>query len=460
MSYEAFFRQIATLDVLNVVELVPEDIALCRLWRDALPHEDRYKFETVLKNFEIVEQHWLAQGAPSAVQTEGCRQQPILRYYINRVQQEPVGEFEGEELAFLINVFDFMNRCHRRRMFMRPLGLLLPRMDAVRAQAALKPVNEGLPALTRRFSCVPSTEFAKPSDSMVAELGSVPLGESMAPFRYSGVVKILGNVPERCAILADPGPCYINGHVLGAAHALEGIELRRNLAGTAVVSSGFLRVGNLMPGATAINRDGDIRCRSAREPACVFASGKIWIRTLAEGGTYITSSYESLEDTMGGKVLVTDTARAPNFVAPPDSEMAIHFKEALTPADYGGPVVEGVQQRLDEMRGLRWQAFAARDTGGEDALPELQARYDEVVKQLRARGVHCSPEGMVERYWPRALGVFGGGVMLVVKRADGSEHAFVTPDIVPGKPPEPTAYAATLDGEVMPVSLTPTNAEA
>jgi len=331
--FDQFVEYIANAHADEVRALTVEDMAVCVAWFQSYAN-DPVKQEACAGLQEATEL-WVAGLAPHEHESEGSRQQPLLRALVDELQDGRLEQLKRDELDFLCIVYDLMQRADGSALFERPSTVLAPHIEVLQARRSALALAPGLPAVSKRICIVMGEHIEAARSREIRLLAGIKLPGRGPVFSYKGNLKVLDYVPENCTVVVEQGACYVSGFVMGKVVAAKHCEVRENISGVTIVTQGDIRVRNIINKAVVISKLGRVRCRSAEEPKLVFAGESIWIGESAVGGRYVSPRMEVAEEVVSGEVNVSESLTAKRFRSSRVSGLSIVLRRELSCEDYG-----------------------------------------------------------------------------------------------------------------------------
>jgi hypothetical protein len=282
---------------------------------------------------------WSEIVTPPERPTEGSRQQPLMREIIDDLEENKIEGFHWEELAFLCTVHDIMAQAADISQFSRPLELLRPHMEACRARRDKLPVSPGIPALKARITVVAEGDILDRPIQDLRKFAGVELSFRGPVFKHRGFLKIVGNVPDSCAVVVESGTCYVNGFVLGKIAATGNCEVRETISGIAISAQRAVRARSILNQAVIIAKNGRVGCFSTQSPKIVYAGTQIRIVENAVQGHYCAPRIRVGGNVDGGDWHISATMRGGSFLHSDERPLAIIFRKSLSCLDYGEAIV-------------------------------------------------------------------------------------------------------------------------
>ena len=272
----------------EVVKLGVEDVALCSVWLQS--SEGGRADPALRRSIEDTVAAWTdgAQSAP--LDTEGRRQEPVLRELIGEMQGARIGRLARAPLAFLCTVLDLIQRVPDPASYGRLFELLSPHDRAMTIRRdSLEPARS-LDALFKHVTIVTQKELREAAHRLVKVFAGIEMLCRGPVYTDNGHLKITCDVPEDCILVVEKGSCNVCGYVMGRVAAKAHCEVRENISGVVVVREGNIRARNLLRNAYVVSKEGNVFCRDAQDPTLVFAGTTLRIRKGVAGGRYTAST--------------------------------------------------------------------------------------------------------------------------------------------------------------------------
>ncbi len=331
--FESLANYVMSLPEEKLPELTLEDMALCLAWHDS--HRDTPEKQQPYAPLVKKAEQWARVVAPPTSETEGHRQQPLLRELIDAAQLHGIENLKLDEVDFLYFAWTLTQRAGAPEILERPASLLkqyVPHWQERREDVI--ELSPGMPSVAERLMVF------TPEDLRTASARDVPNFGGIVPYRgpllfYQGNAKILGGVPEGNAVNIEGGYCCVSGLVIGLVAATGDCDVRDNISGVVVSRKGHLRTATLLNQCTAIAKEGQVRCYGAEDPRLVFGGAGVTVRTNTLGGVLMGQSIEVEGEVDGGELSATDTITAQLFKNTERRLLAIVLRRVFSCRDYG-----------------------------------------------------------------------------------------------------------------------------
>lgn len=317
----------------RLLALTLEDIALAQAWYNSRLDEPSMAEAFIGLPLRVAE--WTADKVRLQRVTEGARQQPVLRLCIDALAAQGVDGLQRDELDLLFSVYGLIQRAKVRTQFQRPLDQIAPHIEAVARRREGLPDLRGLPNISRRVLIATEETIKESPPREIKTFGGLE-----EPFRgpvlvHGGTIKLIGDVPDGAAVVADRGTCYVSGYVLGRLLVGEHAEVQENVAGLLIAQRGNIRARGIINRATVIAKLGRIACGIAQSPDLVYAGVQLRIRESAIQGTYIAPRIRVDQEVNGGVWQVTNLLKAEAFLRSEQRPLDIVLRTSIGCEDFG-----------------------------------------------------------------------------------------------------------------------------
>ena len=272
---------------------------------------------------------------PAERQTEGCRQQPLLRMMIDELREGRAANLEWDDLTFLCTAYEVMKGAVLQDQFARPLELLQPYLGALRARRDALEKTTLLPNLHQRVAFASEQDLKTRPAQEIRKFAGIDLSFRGPVYKHRGFLKIVGSVPDRCAVVVENGSIYVNGYVLGKVAVTGNCEVRETISGMVVSGQRAIRARGLLNQAVVVAKEGRVGCYMAQSPKLVFAGNQIRIAGTAIQGLYMAPRIRVAETVEGGEWHISAAMRAGLFVQTEQRPVTIVFRRGLSSLDYG-----------------------------------------------------------------------------------------------------------------------------
>lgn len=310
-----------------------EDVALCSAWYDSHREDPARQqlYAGLPQRFGL----WLSNAAPPEAATEGLRQQPLLRFLLTVVEKEGLDALLGDDLAFLLAVWNLIQRSEQREFYARPEECLKPHLHGLRERLQELGEEPGLPGIDERIGIYTIDELRNAPVREAKIFAGLEISIRGPVLAHSGQTKIIGGIPEGCAVVVEEGMCSVNGPVIGNLAATESCDVFDNIAGLVVARRGDVRAANIVNQATAISKEGSVYCRNALQPRLVYGYQSIEISDRVTSGLYFTRNFHAQDEVIGGEIHITERAEAQWFRRTDERPLAFVLRRAINCRDYG-----------------------------------------------------------------------------------------------------------------------------
>jgi hypothetical protein len=238
-------------------------------------------------------------------------------------------------LDFLFFVHGLIQRAKVRSQFQRPLDQIGPHIEAIaRKRDALEPLR-GLPNLSRRILIATEATIREAPHREIRSFGGLPEAFRGPVLVHGGGIKIVGDVPDGAAVVAERGTCYVSGYVLGRLLVSEHAEVQENIAGLLIAQRGNIRARGIVNRAIVIAKLGRIACGVSQSPDLVYAGTQLRVRESAIQGTYFSPRIRVDQSIGGGRWHVTNLLRAEAIVHTDQRPVDIVLRTTIGYEDFG-----------------------------------------------------------------------------------------------------------------------------
>jgi hypothetical protein len=317
----------------DLLALSLEDLALCQAW-----------YASYMSVPDVREAHeglpakvaqWSSDTTDPSEKSLGARQQPILRHVLERLDADGVDKLTRDELDFIFFVYELIQRTKHRNHFQRPLGLIAPQMEKIRAKREILAVVRGLPTVLKQVGVATEASIQESTRREFSELGGLPLNFKGPVLRHGGSLKIIGDVPDGTAVVVEGEACFVSGYVLGNLLVRGQIEVRGNVSGTVIAQRGNIRARGVVNRATVIAKFGRIRVTTSEAPAIMYAGTQLRIDGTARQGMYVSPRIRVGGKSHGGEWHLTTQFSSGTFAPIEPGGLNIVIRRELGCEDYG-----------------------------------------------------------------------------------------------------------------------------
>ncbi|MCC6142315.1 MAG: hypothetical protein IT368_00775 [Candidatus Hydrogenedentes bacterium] len=350
--FEALVDYLAALTDGDLHSVSVEDVALCVCWRAAASRAGADAARC--GEAEQLEKRWRQHFTAVRVESEGARQQPLLRALIDEVQEHGATRLQPEELEYLVQVTLLMEAAPHTAYFARPLSRLRPHLEKIERRREQTPLDDpALPSLSERLQYVTEEQLLRAPRRDITFFAGVRLPFRGPVFMAKKALKVLGSVPEECAIAVEGAPCYITGHALGCVTVTSDCDVLGNVSGAVISSTGDIRLCDIINKALLIAKRGSVRCRSGYDPKLAFANTGIEVQQNARRGVYIAPIIRVKRQVSGGVFHVTHEMTAAHLGQDDHTGLDLIFRRMLTCEDYGEALSQEAYRMLARSKVLR-----------------------------------------------------------------------------------------------------------
>ncbi len=289
---------------------------------------------------------WAAVISPPERATEGSRQQPLLRQLIDDLQGGKQSELHWDEITFLMAACELMKSANDTAQFKRPIELLEPHIEAMRIRVAGLEPDTGLVHLQKRIAVISAADIRKAPSLEIRKFAGVDITFRGPVFRHRGFLKIVGSVPDSCAVVVEEGSCYVNGFVQGKIAVTGNCEVRETISGMVVSGQRAVRARGIITPAVVIAKAGRVGCFMTQAPKLVYAGNQIRIADTAVQGAYFAPRIRVNCAAEGGEWHISAAMRCGVYVHSDSRPLAIIFRRSLSCLDYGEAIPNSARALL------------------------------------------------------------------------------------------------------------------
>lgn len=317
----------------RLLALTLEDIALAQTWFTSWIGDPKVAESFGQLPVRVAE--WSADKVCLPRVTEGARQQPLLRLCIDALIAQGPGGLQRDELDFLLAIHGLIQRSKVRSQFRRPSDQIAPFMGAIEKQRDLLPELRGLPNLSKRILIATEATILEAPHREIRGFGGLREEFRGPVLVHSGAVKIVGDVPDGTAVVAEKGTCYVSGYVLGRLLVSEHAEVQENIAGLLIAQRGNIRARGIVNRATVIAKLGRIACGASQSPDLVYAGTQLRVRESAIMGNYFAPRIRVEQTVSGGIWHVTNLLKSGQFLHTEQRPLDIVLRTTIGHEDFG-----------------------------------------------------------------------------------------------------------------------------
>jgi hypothetical protein len=337
-----------------------EDIALCATWYES--HEEDAGITERFSELKQAFDHWVRDAVAPRTDTEGFRQQPLIRELIGELTEGHVSRLERDELDLLYFTVAFARRSGKLDIFRRVLSCTAPYMNSIERVRKKKSLIPGCPNLGNRYAVVDASDLQAAELRDVKTFGGLTLPIRGPIYVREGGLKIMSDIPAGCTVAVDKGSCCVRGNVEGILAATESIDITDNISGVAISRCSSIGAKVLLDQSTLVSKEDTVRSVSSEGPKLAYAARKITIRGDAIGGRYFARKVEIGGDMVGGDLYSTERATARSFITTDGRPLRVCLLRGLSCKDYGEVLstesnkllntAMKLRQRLNHLEGL------------------------------------------------------------------------------------------------------------
>ena len=330
-------------------KLTPQDVALCQLWAStgsSAPEGLAARVDAWIRNPDIPDEN-----------TAGRRHQMLLRDLIDLTRKDHLEALSGDEAAFLCAVFDLLHKVRDRSAFARVEELLRDHVRLLAARREARGLTPGLASLARRIKYVTEDDILQAPQQHIRLLAGIELPCRGPVYTNSGHLRILGDVPDNCTVVAEhQGCCSVDGYVMGRILAKHQCEIRHNISGVAIVLDGNIRARGIINNAIAIAKMGNVVCQNAQGPKLVFAGKSIQVADITMMGKFVTRDMAVGREVRGSHIEIAGTGSAGYVRHLGTSSTTVVLRRELSCEDFGEVTGAELNRLLSQAYKLRRRA--------------------------------------------------------------------------------------------------------
>jgi len=331
--FENLLKHVAELpeDKLALVHL--EDITICAAWLDSFHDQPE-----VVEPYAVIRQKldlWVNTCTPQNEETEGCRQQPLLRVLLDELVQGGISKMRREDLDMLYFSWGLMNRASHNETFQRTISLMEPHIQNINTQREALPISPGIEGLGKRITVITPQDLREAASRDVKIFAGLDTPIRGPVLVVSGDAKLLGDVPDGHALAVEEGSCTVQGQISGKLAATRTCEIYGNIGGVVVSRRGNIRCRALLPQSIAVAKEGSVQAISAEMTKMTFGCTLVQIRNSSIGSNLLGRCIEVREDIVAGCIQVSEQATCRRFQNDGDKKLSIVLRRGLSPQDYG-----------------------------------------------------------------------------------------------------------------------------
>jgi len=331
---ESLVKKMCTIPDEVLIAQSLEDMTLAATWFDSYLEADPLAVAPYKQLHEKLDT-WVNQVQPLPDDTEGIRQQPLLRLLLNEAVRGKLATFSPDELDFLFFAYGMAKRSQKPDLFGRTLECLEPHINQISALRETGQSEPGLSKLSERIGIYSADDIRKAEARDIKVFAGLNFPIRGPVLIHRGDAKIIDLVPPGTAVVVEGGSCYITGRIDGMVAATENCEVLGHIAGVAVARRGAVRCATILNQATVVSKEGSIACFAAEDPRLVFGCKEISIKSAALGGRYLGRDIVIGGELLGGEVQGTAKVEAGAFRMSDGRKTAVVLRRSLTCADYG-----------------------------------------------------------------------------------------------------------------------------
>lgn len=348
----------ATPDVIRT--LLIEDAAVCKAYCQSIPatSENEAVLATVQSNLES----WLSDYVPAPPDSEGRRQQPLIRSLVEKIHDGRTASLNRAELDVLCAVSDLLDGTRHRAEFERLIGLFEEFKSFIRNRRNALPAAPGLDGLRNLPAYVSSSDLAQAKPRSVKTFAGIAMAVQGPVFTQSGDLRVLDFIPEDCVVVVEKGSCWINGYHMGILAVGQDAVVCENISGVIVAARGEIRSRSILNRAFVVSKAGGIYANTAEQPNLVYAAREMKFRENTLMGSYTAPRIEVEREAFGGDFNVSISLAAERFRRSDVRPMTVALLRRVSSEDYGEIVAREVRLLRSRIHSLRLRISTAEQT--------------------------------------------------------------------------------------------------
>jgi len=358
--YENLAHYVVSSSPEVIATLYLEDIAICAAWYDS--HEGDNDISAAYGQLRQVFDRWVREVEPPRNDTEGYRQQPLIRELVAELAEGNVARLERDELDLLYFTVAFARRSGKLDIFRRVLSCTAPHMNSIEQLRKKKPLVPGAQNLGKRLAVATEADIQQAEARDVRTFGGLSLPIRGPVYMREGSLKIMSGIPAACTVVVDQGHCCVRGGVEGNLAATESCDILDNVSGVVIARRGGINARDILNQSILVSKEDSVRAVNAESPKMVFAAREIHLREDAMGGRFLARKIQIDGIMCGGDLFATEHAKAVSFVATDERPLRVCLLRGLSCQDYGevltmesGSLLNSamkLRQRLDHLEEL------------------------------------------------------------------------------------------------------------
>lgn len=330
--YEGLIKYISEMPDDQVPHVYLENMAVCAAWFDSYRDqpEATEPFHALKQKFDV----WVRAVEPLKEETEGFRQQPLLRDLVDEISRGNLMNLIREELDVIHFAWGFMQRTGKPEIFDRFSVMLDPHIKAVSARREELPLCPGIAGLGQRIA-IHTTEEIKAAPARDVKIFAGLDAPLRGPLLVcSGDTKIVGDIPDGHGVAVEGGNCTVSGRVNGKLAATNNCEIFGHVAGVVVSRKGTIRARSLLTQSVAVAKEGSLMVTSVEGARTAFGCNTVRVTQGVNSANLSGRHIEIRGDAQGGKIQTSEYLSATRFCNA-EKKLAIVLRRGLSPQDYG-----------------------------------------------------------------------------------------------------------------------------
>lgn len=330
--YDSVVKYVTDLADDKLPQVHLETMALCAAWLDS--YRDQPDVTSPYVPLKQKLDVWVRDVEPSREETEGYRQQPLLRDLAEELTKGHLDKLRREELDILYFAWGLVQRSGKPQLFERIPVMIEPHIKMIDARRDQLPLSPGLGGLSQRIM-IYTTEDIKTAAArdvkIFAGLDTPLRGPLLVA---SGDTKIIGDIPDGHGVAVEGGNVTVTGRVNGRLAATKNCEIHGPIAGVVVSRKGAIRARNMFPQSIAVAKEGSLMVTAIEGAKMAFGCNMLRVKHSVKAGTILGRCIEVGEEIIGGRVQTSEFVKAARFKND-EKRMSIVLRRGLSPQDYG-----------------------------------------------------------------------------------------------------------------------------
>ncbi|HPO12469.1 MAG TPA: hypothetical protein PLI09_03420 [Candidatus Hydrogenedentes bacterium] len=349
--FENIATYIISLNKERLATVSLEDMALCAAWREI--HQETPEQQEICTAVQDAIALWLQEAAPRVIETEGRRQQPLLRMLFQELIDGHLEQLLRDELDVLFVLWALMQRCAQKAQFARPIELLTPHIAAVQKRRESEPAAKDMPNVGQRIALFTPDDLRHAQVRDIKLFAGIDLPTRGPVLQHRGDAKLIDGLPAECTVVVENGNCHVNGLLMGNLAVSGACEILDNISGSVIARRGDIRAANILNQALAVSKESSIWCLNTQEPRMVFASQNLYVRGVVLDGVLMARNMRVGQEIQGGEAHVSESIEAGMFRHTERRPLSVILRRGFTCQDYGEVLSQDAVRMLSNASKLR-----------------------------------------------------------------------------------------------------------